>query len=368
MKICPICEGKIDGRWCKSCFRFVTPWELPKGTHINERHSQVYDKNCEYHNPTIKYDKQEYMTPGYENKIYGNGKRTTQVRPQTQQRPQQQYTRTNTQNNQKKNNGGAKTVRVIIAVYVILMILGVLFSLVPIILEEVGGFEAIQEYVIEMFEDEEEDVEVDDKEEYDWYMDWEKEEESEESDHEFLSAIEPLYTEKTEYGEVYTYYDASDIQGLEYSCDDTHMDMNIDDFMDMMSKVFTGYDITIEGYVGEDSNYKVTSESGWEYVRFDTIYHAECEEFYIDISVDTATGDIHFYEFGSYNATEEFYKAVDLWFEAYLPDAVTTEDSMSAYLKQLGENTGYEVTESDEYEISCFVMDEYVSVSVFPTY
>lgn len=355
MKICPICEGKIEGKWCKSCFRFVTPWEITNGTHINESHSSTYDKNCDYHNPKIKYDKQEYMSPGYENKIYGSGKQTIKSRPQTQNRPQQP-------NRQIRKKDGAKTVRVIITVYVILMLLAFLFSFVPILLEEIGGFEAIQEYVGEWFESEDEEVEVTTKEEYDWYI------ESEEENHDFLLTIEPIYTEKTEYGDVYTYYDEADIQGLEYGCDDAHMDINIDDFMDMMSKVFVDYDISMGGYAGQDLNYKVTTETGFEFVHFDTIYNAECEAFSIDISADTATGDIHFYEFVSYNADEEFCEAVYLWFEEYLPDVFASEDDMREYIKKLGEDSGYEVIESGDYEISCFVMDEYVSIEVFPLY
>lgn len=49
MKICPICDSTIEGKWCRRCFRFVTPLEIPEKMHLNEGHDLKHETDCEYH-------------------------------------------------------------------------------------------------------------------------------------------------------------------------------------------------------------------------------------------------------------------------------------------------------------------------------
>lgn len=49
MNICPICDSRIEGKWCRRCFRFVTPLEIPENLHLNEGHDLKYETDCEYH-------------------------------------------------------------------------------------------------------------------------------------------------------------------------------------------------------------------------------------------------------------------------------------------------------------------------------
>ena len=49
MKLCSICDKKIEGTWCKNCHRFVKTYEISEGIHFNESHDPNNDANCTYH-------------------------------------------------------------------------------------------------------------------------------------------------------------------------------------------------------------------------------------------------------------------------------------------------------------------------------
>jgi hypothetical protein len=55
MKLCPICDAKINGSWCGQCHRFVTPVEYRGNIRLNESHERLHDEDCEYHGTTSVY-------------------------------------------------------------------------------------------------------------------------------------------------------------------------------------------------------------------------------------------------------------------------------------------------------------------------
>lgn len=58
MKLCPVCDRKLQtGTWCKNCKRFVKPYEISDGVHINESHSATSDADCDYHSTKQQYSK-----------------------------------------------------------------------------------------------------------------------------------------------------------------------------------------------------------------------------------------------------------------------------------------------------------------------
>ncbi len=76
-KICPICDGKISGKFCKTCRQFVTPIEISSNCYINERHSDsdVPHTDCDYHNvkPQKTYTNTTYNTNSANTKKSGCG-------------------------------------------------------------------------------------------------------------------------------------------------------------------------------------------------------------------------------------------------------------------------------------------------------
>lgn len=363
MKICPICDNKISGTWCKSCHRFVKPWELKKDIYINETHSSSHDAGCEYHNPSISYDRQEYMQPGYENKVYGNATGTQQRKHVQQNQPA--GVKRNSQG--KTGNNAARIVRIVVIVYVIIIFLSVIASFIPLVVKQ---FDSFSDFIGEIVGDNKKEESVNTRAEEEVKNSseaWEvTQEEWEEPDHDFLSAITPVSTEKTEYGETYEYYDVSDVQSLNHACDAMHMDFTIDDFLDMMSAVLMDYDITMEGHSDETMNYM--ADYSWDdpYVWFETEFTAVCEEFTLVVSADTSTGEVHSYEFRAYDAQDEFYTAVYSWFEAYVPEAFDSRSDMLKFLDEVKESGGYKEMESNDFLISCFILGGYVSVTVGP--
>lgn len=376
MKICPICDNKISGRWCKNCHRFVNPWELKNDIYINETHASSKDAGCEYHNPSVQYDNQEYMQPGYENRIYGNAASQTEGKrrgkPARQNQPVQQKQSAGEKRNSqgKTGNNAARTVRIVVIVYVIIFFLSVIVSLISSMADESGSF---SDFIGEIVGDNKEEESVNTGAGEEGGASAEDlnvlvtKEEWEEPDHDFLSAITPVFTEKTEYGETYEYYAVSDVQSLNHACDAMHMDFTIDDFLDMMPAVFLDYDITMEEYSDSTMNYVIGYPSqDYSYVRFETEYRAVCDEFTLVVSSDTSTGEVHSYEFRTYDAQNEFYTAVYSWFEAYIPEAFDSESGMLKFFEDVKETGGYQEMECDNCLVSCFLFGEYVTVTVGP--
>lgn len=139
LKLCPICDSKIEGTWCKSCHRFVKPIEIKSNIYLNEPHNKYNDKGCEYHNPSqgsafnseeAKQRIRKRMASGSSaasGALGGNtsavpsggygGSRTVQERPR-------QTGNADNQPGNKKNN----IIRIFIIIYIVYIFFSVIFG------------------------------------------------------------------------------------------------------------------------------------------------------------------------------------------------------------------------------------------------
>lgn len=140
LKLCPICDSKIGGTWCKSCHRFVKPIEIKSNIYLNEPHNKYNDKGCEYHNPSqgsafnsgeVKQRIRERMASGSSAASVTLGDNTSKGpsggysgRRTVQERPGQTGSADNQPRN-KKNN----IIRIIIIIYFVYIFLSVIFEL-----------------------------------------------------------------------------------------------------------------------------------------------------------------------------------------------------------------------------------------------
>lgn len=132
MKLCSICDKKIEGGWCKNCHRFVKGYELSEGIHLNERHDPADDFGCTYHTE----------------KTGGVTKTTTSVKTATYTKPVSTVTTASNKTAGKttgKKKG--KGVAIVIAVvYILIMCVG---KLLPEIVDAIDSFIEELSYGIE---------------------------------------------------------------------------------------------------------------------------------------------------------------------------------------------------------------------------
>ena len=347
MKICPICDKKITGTWCRSCHRFVQPWVIKNDIYINERHGEAHHSECEYHNPVMQFDSQDYMKPGYEQKIYGTIENRTEKK----------------RNSEKKKKAG-KPVKIIIIAYIVIFVLGVLGEVVTELLDEFGGMENVVEAVSDFFGGKEEESQgANHKTGKEG-----KEEPTLSEEHEYLAAIEPAYSSEEEQDEIYYYYDVDDVKSLHHACDSTHMEDDMDSFMTKVAEVFPEYDFSQEQFSDETRNYRMVYSGEYEYVWFETVYQLECDDFLLYISADTSTNELHAYEFYLNQPESKEYAAVYSWFAEYLPEVFGSVEEVEAYVKQAEEVGGYETMDYGDYYIWCYVSDGEVGFGVERNY
>lgn len=390
MKICPICDKKIDGNWCGSCFKLVTPIHINNGIYINERHPAQTNTNCDYHNPKIKYDKQEYMQPGYENKIYGNtgnaGKNEKSQQPAKSrhsvkvQQPVARKTNTSVRQNQKKKvSVGA----VIAIVYVVFILIGVVFALIGNIAEN-GGLDNI--FVVEketenrynvsgshgasLYDDYdyEYDYDYDVEEEYTFDYD-DSESDYEDYDYSFLDAIEPIGQEVDEFGYTNYYYDAKDIKELGYVCDYVHMDITVDDLRDIvLPAVCPGAVFEEKAVEVENANIYVETDSGYGYTQFEQEYQFWIDGIVVYASADTASDELHYYFFATDSISEEFCEIVYNWCDLFAQGNFDSVEEVKEYYDTTVNESGYEYIDTDEYSISFMGNDGLAYFYVEPAY
>lgn len=351
MKICPICEKEIQGNFCRHCFRFVTPWNLHDDIYINRSHSRAQDKNCDYHNPKTAYSKQEYMQPGYEDKIYGSVPKKAGTSSKRKNTPSAVPNRPRTQKQGKTGNARTGSgVIGYIAVVIILLIL-VFFKLAD------EGFIDISDFSWSRKEPEPDTG-------YENSAEVSAVEVVEEDDHEsiegYLRTISFADTTSDYYG-TYYYYDPDDIVGLtEYHCDYGHFDMTVDEFEELLSDFFDEEPLETTEIREPDNNYLVDDGYGNTVIWLETVYEWDYGNFCVTFSADTASNELHEYEFLCENADDAFYDMIYRWCEKHLPGRF---DSGEDFKEALDEASGYlyEFTE-DGGRFKVFGMSDYVSV------
>lgn len=335
MKICPVCERKIEGRFCSRCFRFVTPWDVSDNTYINQDHDGRKDENCEYHNPkTTQYSRQEYMEPGYEKRIYGGTAARSAKKPSGYSKP---ITK------KQSKNALAVVVGVCLLVGVIqaLIVVGLRFW------EEdhppVREPESMAAAAVSMSVAAEEPA---------------KEQEDSRSIKGYLQTISFVTKEESFLG-TYYYYDPENIKGLtEYHCDYGHFDMTAEEFYDRFTAFYGEEPLEVSSEDG--NNYMLDALTGDDTVFLDTKYEWGYEDFQVEVRADTASNEVHRYAFKASDASDEYYEMVYRWCEEEIPGRFASAEDMK---NVFSENRGYvgEVT-AEGVSFIVFQMGSYVSV------
>lgn len=352
MKICPICEREIEGNFCRHCFRFVTPWKLHDDIYINKSHSHKQDKNCDYHNPNTAYSKQEYMQPGYEDKIYGSTPKKTQTssaRKNTSSAvPNQPGTaKKNKTGNMKKGIAGYFIVVIILAVLVF-------FKLTEEGYINLSDFSWLNKEpeTAPQYENPAEAASVE--------VEPENEDDNKHSIEGYLKTISPVDTVNDHYG-TYYYYNPDDITGLtEYHCNHGHFDMTVDDFEELFTDFYDGEPVETTVIKEPQNNYLLDSGYGEPIILLETEYQWNYGNFSVSVYADTASNELHGYEFLCEKADDEFFNMIYQWCDRELPGRF---DSAEDFKEELDEASGYlyEILE-DDGRFKVFRMVDFVSV------
>lgn len=353
MKICPICEKKIEGRFCTHCFRFVTPWDVSDHTYINKSHDAGRDKDCDYHNPKTQYSRQEYMQPGYEKRIYGGtgaGSTKKQTQPVRQNRPAQAARQTNKSVSGVNTKESAKPSRIAL----IIMIVFLIFVVAPVIFVAIDDSrnswknrqpqpEPQSAYSPDVTA--EAQTAVDDSRSIKGY----------------LSAISYVKKEESYLG-TYYYYNPEDIAGLtEYHCDNDHFELTVDDFYDRFVQFYGEAPFLTKEVSLEDNNYRLDSTVGEDVILLETEYAWEYGTFDVEVYADTASGELHGYSFTADEADDAFYEMLYRWCDGEFPGRFA---SVEDFKEQISSSGGYFNESVDGVRLKVFQMSDYVSMDI----
>lgn len=315
MKLCSVCDKKIEGSWCKNCHRFVKTYELSDGIHLNESHNPNNDANCTYHTTTTRTNTGSSTTRTATNTRNGTYRTTTNTGAGTASRTTQTttYGTSSTATKSVKKTKTGKIVRMIIALYVLGVIASAVFPFVADIMEEDSRREKEKEISTDV------NVTMPD-------IDWPENDWSSFSvSQSLLESVEPV-DEKTFEGDDYTYtykyYDPDRIKQLYVACDAEHLDIDVDEF-----------DEFLETWLGDPETWEVEEDSSYEYnyllesgsykgTYFETDrYYLGLDSIIINLDYDTASKDIHAVYFGAdatvtdeedyYEIYHEFLRKID---------------------------------------------------------
>lgn len=355
MKICPICEKKIEGSFCTSCFRFVTPWNISDNTYINKSHDGRKDKNCEYHNPKTEYSRQEYMRSGYEKRIYGGSTSTKAAQGRNQTPPAKPNprgtsgTRQNQQGTSKaKAADSGKQLKSGLIICIILLVIGAVaafveigyiklseFSWTPEPEREPTGTNTVTNEAVTVYDDSK-------------------------SIEGYLRTIS-FAEEKSCCLGTYYYYAPEDIVGLtEYHCDLGHFDMTANEFFEKFTEFYGEEPLETEEISVPENNYLLDAAAGKNSIRLETEYNWDYDTFNIKVSADTASGELHGYEFVCSDADDAFYHMIYLWCNEEMPGRFASAEDLRATLSA---NSGYlNETAQQGFCFKVFQMSGYLDV------
>jgi len=267
MKLCSICDKKIEGNWCKTCHRFVKTYDLPSNVYLNERHDPMNDKDCTYHTDTTK----------------------TVVRERTSTGSQRTYTSstpTSTSGNDRTaaQKKGKKIAIIIVVVYILVNCLGLIG---PAIVRMIDN--ASERYQEEVYENEfyEDEIELSEEEAAELF--------DKELRNTALLELTPEYHAEEEDYEV-LYFSPEDIEEIGYSCDNRHFDVNLEEFESwLLANSTDSFQYTDD--ISKYGNYYYIS-SDYSQVSF-TCYrdYYSSSDFQIGADYDTATKQLHIVRF-----------------------------------------------------------------------
>ncbi len=352
MKLCSICDKKIEGTWCKTCHRFVKTYDLPEGIHFNESHDPKNDANCTYHVNTKKTGSTTYTTAS-------RGTGTTVARPNYTQTSA--GARTTAQNNasDKKKKSKGKIVVILIVLYVAFNFIG---AFIPTITNCVGALseEFSKGGREEAGKDDSSNKGKTESEDFEEFTYDEK-----------IDAIEELkpLEESAQDGYVFRYYDPRDIAELGFACDEAHFDIIVPEFEEWLNENWLD-EYEIEEDISEYYNYYYEDEEyTWLYFSMFRDYYAG-DDFAVRVGYDTATRQLHMFGFV---ATEDV-DASSLYISAlrkFDPETDWTQRFFQQKIDEVVENGGeqYEtIYSSDALTVDVQVRDGYYSVTFYPVF
>lgn len=344
MKICPICEKKIEGRFCTHCFRFVTPWTVSDNTYINKGHDSRRDKECDYHNPKTQYSRQEYMKPGYEKRVYGGtGTQTAQNRKQTKPAAK------NGKNaSDGKTSDAGKQLKAGLFICIFLLVIGAIAAFVEMGYIKLSDFSRTTEPIPEAYS-----VDADATEPESSFDD-------SRSIKGYLQAISFVDKKESYLGDYY-YYDPDDIVGLtEYHCDSGHFDLLADELYDRFVSFYGEEPLETDMVRKSENNYMLDAVAGADTILLETEYQWTFDTFDMEVLADTASDEVHGYSFTAANADDVFYDMIYRWCSEEFPGQFHSVEDLK---KTLSSNGGY-LSQSlrDDIRMKGFQMGNYVSV------
>lgn len=323
MRLCSICDKKIEGGWCKNCHRFVKVYELSEGIHLNERHDPADDFGCTYHTENIG----------------GVTKTAASVKTATYTKPASTATtapnRTAGKSTGKKKGKGVAIV--IAVVYILIMCVG---KLLPEIVDAIDSFIEEMSYGIEEndYRDDsiywEEEVEVP-KPELNVFV--------RNTELQLLTPEEVLQED----GYTVTYYNPEDIKELGYPCDNTHFALTRKEFEAWLDEtVETPYEVYESALAGDHYCFEQDEETWVQFSSYSD--YTLAEECYARLDYDTATEQVHMLGFVSSMPEEEVW----LYYGALLECAPETEWSEDEFSDGLW-NAIKETEETGTYAVFC---------------
>ncbi|MGN0513245.1 MAG: hypothetical protein ACI4GD_03115 [Lachnospiraceae bacterium] len=357
MKICPICDNKIQGTWCPRCFRFVTPWELKNDIYINESHHPSHDFGCEYHNPKSQDDRQEYLKQGYERMVYGGVNATTSP----QQKANASNNTGNRNNTANRNNTGAKEKKkgakaavIIVIIYIAFFLLSLFAELIPEIIDNLkndGDNADFTEIIKQFTDDDDEYVPEDysvgaDHSEKDVLFD-------------YMSSIEPVISDTIGENGYANYYDPDDLTELPYvNCDEDHFEMDFNSVSSRLNGIVEDWIEYSDAYM----NYVYTGKN-YTNIYLSTDYNASIGNTNLCVRADTATGMIHDIDLITITVDDTYYETAYVMCDIMMPGVFNSADEIKSYVSQITSST---TEEFGDVSLYCFVVNDYVSMRLSP--
>lgn len=335
MKLCTICDKKIEGTWCKNCHKFVKTYEISNSIYLNERHDPMNDKDCTYHTDTTKTIVRESKNTGT-------------------QRTYTSSTASGTSRSSAKKKG-KKTALVAVLAYIIIMSLGIILPKLASMTNRIS--EGFRE---EIFEDEiyEEEIELS-PEERQYLLDMINRNAA-------LQELTPVYHVEEDDYEI-LYFDPEDIKGIGYPCDSVHFDMSFEEFETWLTVNWTD---AFE-YVDDISRYGNYYYASGDYsqVQFSCYRdYYDSDDFAVRVEYDTTTKHLHAAGVVARDdgMDMEFFYAM---FKEFDPATEWSKDRLAVALKKAIEAGEYTTLyRSESVELWFEINEEAYSLVCYPVY
>ncbi len=364
MKLCSVCDKKIEGTWCKNCHRFVKTYELSEGIHFNESHNPANDKDCTYH-------------------VYSNDTKSGQSSVHKTSTSSTTYRQVQTSTQRSSNTGSTakapkkvKLVLIIIVIYLIGMVVSVVFPIIKQISNSVRDeFSSLTPENTEW-----NGVDLDEMQEaMDSFASIDmielppeveamfSGESTKQEKIEKLETLEPVEVyEEGDY--ICRYYNPEEIKALGEACTIAHYEMSLEEFEDWLDQYWpSGYEK--EEYSSPYYNYYFElGEYNELSFSFYYDYYTE-EDFAVRAEYDTVNEELHSVEFMALLGSD-YSEVTDLMYQAIkLFDSNTewTEKDMAEAVKSAAETDEvFEVYYSDSLQIMSIISEGILSFTFYP--